>query len=78
MTAPVPLPNRIPPSVRLVAPVPPSATVSVPVIELAAKSTAIKQAAPIILITGMGGALGAVIEQMHIENYINNLTINSN
>ena len=25
----------------------------------------------------MGGALGAVIEQMHIENYINNLTINS-
>ena len=40
-------------------------------------SLGIKQAAPIILITGMGGALGAVIEQMHIENYINNFTINS-
>ena len=41
-------------------------------------SIGIKQAAPIILITGMGGALGAVIEQMEIENYINNLTISSN
>lgn len=41
-------------------------------------SIGIKQAAPIILITGMGGALGAVIEQMQIENYINNLTISSN
>jgi len=40
-------------------------------------SLGIKQAAPIILITAMGGALGAVIEQMHIENYINNLTISS-
>ena len=40
-------------------------------------SLGLKQAAPIILITAMGGALGAVIEQMHIENYINNLTINS-
>ena len=40
-------------------------------------SLGIKQATPIILITAMGGALGAVIEQMHIENYINNLTINS-
>ena len=40
-------------------------------------SLGLKHAAPIILITAMGGALGAVIEQMHIENYINNLTINS-
>ena len=40
-------------------------------------SLGIKQAAPIILITGMGGALGAIIEQMHMENYINNFTINS-
>ena len=40
-------------------------------------SLGIKQAAPIILITGMGGALGAVIEQMHMENYINSFTINS-
>ena len=41
-------------------------------------SLGIKQAAPIILITGMGGALGAIIEQMHMENYINSFTINSN
>tara|TARA_B100001250_G_scaffold394629_1_gene398718 strand:- start:1139 stop:2470 length:1332 start_codon:yes stop_codon:yes gene_type:complete len=40
-------------------------------------SLGLKHAAPIILITAMGGALGAVIEQMHIESYINNLTINS-
>ena len=40
-------------------------------------SLGIKQAAPIILITGMGGALGAIIEQMHMENYINSFTINS-
>ena len=41
-------------------------------------SIGVKQAVPIILITGMGGALGAVIEQMQIENYINYLTISSN
>jgi len=38
----------------------------------------LKRAAPIIVITGMGGALGAVIQQMQIENYINTFTLNPN
>ena len=41
VTAPVPLPKRMPPSVKVVAPVPPSPTARVPVMEEAARSTAI-------------------------------------
>ena len=41
VTAPVPLPSSTPPSVKLVAPVPPSPTARVFVIELAPRSTAI-------------------------------------